>query len=227
MEFPRALQAVAAAAAVMLYVCAAGTASALAFTLDSPVVIDSGNNALGVDGVLRPVFDLSGSLLLSDVGGNLTPNEGGASTSSTGQDIFVVDLILNSGSSSVDALGITVGSPFFFLNPQSAGAFDDTGSGDIGPTSVLADSVSTLAGVFTFGTPLAANQTSVRLFVTHTSEGDIAAGQTVTFMVSSGTDFTVQGTTASAPVPEPGAGMLLQAGLLLWIGVGAHRSRRS
>jgi len=224
MDFPRALSARALAVSIVLCVGAAGEAGALAFTLDSSVAINSGNNALGVDGELRPVSDLSGSLLLSDVGGNLTPDEGGASTSSTGQDIFVVDLILNSGSSSVDALGITVGSPLFFLNPQSAGAFDDTGSGDIGPTSVLADSLSTLAGVFTFGTPLAANQTSVRLFVTHSSEGDIAAGQTVTFMVSSGTDFTVQGTTGSI-VPEPGAGMLLTAGLLLWFGLGSYRPR--
>ena len=210
MDFPRALSARALAVSIVLCVGAAGEAGALAFTLDSSVAINSGNNALGVDGELRPVSDLSGSLLLSDVGGNLTPDEGGASTSSTGQDIFVVDLILNSGSSSVDALGITVGSPLFFLNPQSAGAFDDTGSGDIGPT--------------TFGTPLAANQTSVRLFVTHSSEGDIAAGQTVTFMVSSGTDFTVQGTTGSI-VPEPGAGMLLTAGLLLWFGLGSYRPR--
>ncbi len=210
------------AAALLLCVGAAGTASALAFTLASPVLINGTNNSLGVDGELRPVLDLSGSLLLSDVGGNAVANEGGASTSASGQDIFVVDLILNAGSSSVDALGMTVGTPLFFINPNSAGAFDDTGSGRIGPTSVFADDLVLLSGLFTFGAPLAATQTSVRLFVTYTPEGDMAFGQTVSFMVSSGTDFTVQGLIA----PEPGTGALLVMGLLA-LGAYERRARKA
>jgi len=179
------------------------------FTLSSAVALSQD----GVSGSINPVSSDSGAFLLTN-----------GTVSFATQDVFIVDITLNAVSASVDALGITVGTTLFFLNPAGAGAFDDTGSGDIGPTAVLADSIINFQGLFTFGTPLAAGQTSVRLFVTHSPQGDIAGGETVNFMVSSGTDFTVQGTVTQ--LPEPGTLVLLLAGGVFALAPAALRARR-
>ena len=63
----------------------------------------------------------------------------------------------------------------------------------------------------------------MRLFVTHEPLGDMVAGQTVNFMISSGADFTVQGEI----VPEPGTLTLVGAGLAtLGAAARCRRTRR-
>jgi hypothetical protein len=196
---------IAALAAACWIGATAHTAAALPFTVDAPVVINGG----GVVATINPVFDTSGSILLSD--GTVAPGF-------TGQDVFVVDVTVTSGT--IDQIGITVGSPLFFLNPVGAGAFDDVAPGVVAPTTVVADNVALLSGLFTFGTPLVGGDQSVRLFITHSPEFDMAIGQTASFMISPGGagDFTVQGTL----IPEPGTAALLGIGILI---LGARRRR--
>lgn len=185
----------------------ASVASALAFTLDSTVFLaDIGT---GVIGELRPVTDGFGS---TDTSGTRT--DFGTVDFAT-QDIFVVDLVLDVGSSSVDGLGIAVGvNPF--AAPVGGGYFDDGGV-LISPSSVDVNLFFSFAVVHGFSTPLEAEETTVRLFATYTS--GMAETQAVTFMVSSGTNFSVGGTI----VPEPGTGVLVGSGLLL---VGMIQRRR-
>ena len=173
----------------------AGSAAAAAFTLKQSVPItgaEAGNP--GVVGSIDPVYDISGAFVLTDGIVNIPA-----------QDVFVIDVVLSGGSASVDALTITVGSPLFFLNPVGAGAFADPGQD---PSAVLADNLVNFQGLFTFAPTLDAGETSVRLFITHSPQGDIGDGQTVSFMVSSGTNFTVQGV-----IPEPSTILLLGVGL--------------
>ena len=84
-------------------------------------------------------------------------------------------------------------------------AFADVGKA---PSAVLADSVINFQGLFSFAPTLNATETTVRLFTTHFPQGDIANGQSVAFMISSGTGFTVQGV-----IPEPSTILLLGVGL--------------
>ncbi len=190
-----------------LILLAAAPAGAIVFTLENPVAL----NQNGVSGTINPVLgfvDLMDPLLISDVGGNLVPDEGGVSFA--GVDVFVVDITLDGGSASIDAIGITVSTPQFFLNPVGAGAFDD-GGGLTEPTSVLADNQVQLGGQFDFsGDTIDAGETTVRLFLTYSPLGDLQIGQQVNFMVSAGTDFTVIGTT----LPEPTTALLVGGGLL-------------
>jgi hypothetical protein len=190
----------------------APAAWALPYTLLAPVPIDGSNNGgTGVVGVIRPVTDFTGAILLSD---------GIVNAGFLGQDVLAVDFVLDAGSAPVDAFSLTVGTSLFFQNPVGAGAFDDVGSGDIAPTAVLADSTIAFQGLFTFAVPLQAGETSVRLFLTYDPEGQIIGLETVSFMVSSGTDFTVQGI-----VPEPQTLLLVAGGLAV---LAAHsRGRRN
>ena len=179
-----------------------GGAKAIPYTLDAPVAItgaEFGNP--GVVGTLHPVA-LGGSL--SDPLGLTNGN-----VSFVTNDVLVVRLSLVAVSASVDALGIGAASNPFFGNPVGAGAYADVGQA---PGTVTASPV-LLTAFFDFsGDPLAAGESSVRLFVTYTSAGSaLAAGTTANFMISSGTDFTVQGTL----IPEPKSLLLLAAGVLV------------
>ena len=177
-------------------------ASALAFTLDSNIAInDSGT---GVIGELRAVTDGLGSTVPKSVRAT--------------QDIFVVDLVLSGGSASVDGLGIAVGvSPF--AAPIGGGYFND-GGGLVTPSSTLVNFGGfSFIVEFGFAPTVDAGETTVRLFATYTT--GMAIGQTATFMVSSGTNFSV----ASTIVPEPGTGLLVGSGLLL-VGFIRHGRKR-
>jgi hypothetical protein len=184
-------------------------ASALAFTLDSTIFINDAGT--GVVGELRAVDDGFGN---TDTSGLHT--DFGTVNFAT-QDVFVVDLVLSAGSASVDAIGVTVGvSPF--TAPVGGGYFND-GGGLISPATVQVNLGGfTFAVEYGFAPILAAGETTVRLFSTYT--GGMAAAQTATFMISSGTNFSVGGTI----VPEPGTGLLVGSGLLL---VGMTKRRRS
>lgn len=189
------------------------------FTLDAPVVIDSSNDGgTGVRGQFLVVTDLDLSdVLVSDGTVNFAT-----------QDVFLVVLELFGNSAPVDSFSFTIGVSGFgniTSNPKGAGALNDVASGAIAPSGVTADNTAAFAAVFDFSPVLNAGQETVRLFATYQSQGGgnlLAIGDTASFMVSSGTDFTVQGTI----VPEPGTALLLAGGMLGLLGAARAASRR-
>ena len=182
-------------------------ASAMAFTLDQ--VININDATTGVVGQLRPVTDGFGG---TDTSGAHTDT--GTVDFGT-QDIFVVDLVLSGGSASVDSFSVSVGvSPF--AAPVGGGYFNDGGS-LVSPSSVAVNAGFSFATEYFFSPSLAGGETTVRLFSTYT--GGMAETQTATFMISSGTNFSVGGTI----VPEPSTALLVGCGLLA---VGAARRTR-
>ncbi|MEE9606410.1 MAG: PEP-CTERM sorting domain-containing protein [Myxococcota bacterium] len=190
----------------------ASEARALAFTLQSPLVIDGTNNAgSGVFGTINPVLTTAGALGLTSGNTNFALT-----------DVLIVDVTLNAGSASVG--GIEFGdSGAIFGEPVGAGSFADVG--DQAPSAVLHvpfDFIIGGVGQFTFlPNQLDANETSVRLFVTYSPGLVLNAGDTANFMISSGANFTVQGII----VPEPGTFLLLGGGLAV-LGARGVRTRR-
>lgn len=180
--------------AILLSILLSASAGAVTYTLSETVFLtgsEPGNP--GVIGQIDPVTDLGGSILMSD-GDVLDP---------TGvlQDVFVVDVRIDAGT--VDQLGISVMTTSF--TPTGAGSFDDLGRE---PTTGVALDLLNGGGLFDF-TLLEGGETSVRLYVSY-APGTIMNlfPNDVNFMISGGTNFTVQGTTV---VPEPGAAFLLGA----------------
>lgn len=174
-------------------------AAAAFFTLDDDVEILGGGSLGGVLGFVQSETDFSG-----------TPH--GTLTAGTidfaNQDVLVVRLALSVGSALVDEIGVTVASTPILPNPMGAGIFaTDTG---VAPGAVSVGSFTTLAGLFDYGSGLLAEQTSVRMFIAYSPLGALSSGNTANFMISSGTDFTVQGTI----LPEPATGLLLAGGVL-------------
>jgi len=164
----------------------------------------------GVVGTLHPVaLDAS---LSEPIG--LTSGD----TSFVTNDVFVVRLTLAAGSEPVDSLGIGAFSTPFVGNPVGAGAYAEAG---VSPTSIAVSSL-LLAAVFDFvPTPVSAGESSVRLFLTYSPAGSaLAAGNTAHFMISSGTDFTVQGTL----IPEPNSRLLFALGFLA-VAIRQHYAR--
>jgi len=188
------------------------------FNLDGPVVIDSSNDGgTGVRGQFLVVtdFDLS-DVLVTDGTVNFAT-----------QDVFLVALELFGNSAPVDSFSFTIGVTGFgnlMSNPKGAGALNDAGG--ITPISVTADNSVAFAAVFDFSPVLNAGEQTVRLFATYQSQTGgnlLAIGQSVSFMVSSGLDFTVPGGTI---VPEPSTAALLGGGLLALLGSARTLARR-
>lgn len=183
------------------------------YTLNAPIAITGGEvGNPGVVGTLHPVaLDAS----LGDPFGITDGN-----VSFVTNDVLVVRLSLAAGSTSVDGLGVGANSTPFFGNPVGAGAYAETGQA---PSAVTANPL-LLAGLFDFiPDPVSAGESSVRLFVTYNPEGSaLAVGSTTNFMISSGTDFTVQGTL----IPEPRSALLLATGLGMLAFRHRHAPRR-
>ena len=200
------------AAMVIASLGLADEAAASPFTLSAPIAItgaESGNP--GVVGTLQPVG--SGAL-----GQAIGLSNGDVSFVTN--DVLVFSLSLSAGSTAVDSVGVGANSSPFVTNPVGAGSFADSGGGNRVPSSVTT-SGALIAAIFDFiPNTVNAGETTVDLFVTYNAAGSaLATGTTANFMISSGTDFTVQ--VVLAEVPEP-ASFLLLAGAL---GVLALRRR--
>ncbi len=165
----------------------------------------AGVNGGVVDGIIHAVdiFSITAAEIFSSVG----------SVDWASQDVFIVDIELLSPSAPVDQIGIGIGSIPLFGNPVGAGTL--TGAGQA-PSAVSVSPFVTFRADFDFdlGGLSAANletgETSVRVFVTYAPGGGaLAIGQTVNFMISSGTDMTFMTTI----VPEPSTVLLLGAGI--------------
>ncbi len=178
-----------------------GLAQARPYTLAAPIVI-SGTET-GNPGVIGTVEAVALGGTLSDPRSLEIGN-----TASTATDLVVLRLVLAAGSVPVELLELAVASTPFFGNPVGAGAFADSGATAPGAVSLPAFG---FRADFDFGSaPLAAGESSARLFVTVAPEGSaLATGRTASITLSSGTNFTVQGTI----VPEPTTGALLALGL--------------
>ena len=187
-------------------------AAALPYTLESPIVLtgsETGNP--GVLGSLLPVG--LGSAMEDPLG--ITTGD----TSFTTNDVLVFRLELTSGSTAVDEIQVTTVSNPFMGNPVGAGIFSDLGEQAPDQVSIP---VFGLRADFGFSPSLLeAGESSTRLFVTYAPQGSaLAIGQTASFTISSGLDFSVQGTI----VPEPSTGLLVFLGLA---GGAALRRKRS
>jgi hypothetical protein len=197
---------VASVAVLTLALGWSSTASAGAYTLSAPISITSGNNGgSGVLGTISPVTSLSGtSICLA-----------GSCLSTATQDWLLFTMTLSAGSAVVDQIGVGVAG---VLSIAGVGYFSDPSETPTG--GGVAGSVGTINYDFlnTSALNLQAGETTDRLF------GAFALGAlpgpgippvvpagTVSFMVSSGADFSVS--TTLVLVPEPGTALLLAAGL--------------
>ncbi len=208
----------------------AGAAQATTFyTLADPISIDAswtGNPASNglVLGTVNPV-----ALPLSD---SIDLGVGSFDFTTIDLDVFVVDVTLSAGSASVDEIGMYA---LAFLPgpvlapPVGAGTLTGPGQEPLGrtpnppgdPLGAPPVSFSAVAfrGLFNFGDDLLeAGETSVALFITY-DPGTVVLDGGANFMISAGTDFTVQGTA----VPEPSTALLVAFGLL---GLAARSWRR-
>ena len=183
-----------------------GDASAAAFTLSAPIVINAGNNGgSGVFGTISPVTSLTGTSVCL----------GGTCLSSATQDWLLFTMTLSAGSAVVDQIGVgvaavaTVAGVGHFTDPSET----PTGGGVSGSVGTINyDFLSTSL------LNLQPGETTDRLF------GAFALGAlpgpgifpvvppgTTSFMISSGADFSVS--TTMVLVPEPTTALLLAAGL--------------
>ncbi len=187
---------------------------AAAFTLLDPILITGGEtgNVNGVLGVISPAG------VPSSLGDPIGLS--GGDISFLTNDVIVVLMTLSGGSAAVDGLGIGAASNPMIPNPVGVGTFDDAGLQ--APGSVSVGPFTTLRGDFDFSSDnLTAGETTVRLFVTYGPAGSaLAIGNAVNFSISSGTDFTVQGTL----IPEPSTALLIGLGTIL---VTLRRNRKS
>ncbi len=195
-------------AASLLAIGAPSGAGATAYTVSAPISITASNNGgTGVLGTILPVTIVSGTSLCL----------GGTCTSPVLQDWLLFGISLSAGSAPVDQIGVgvpgvgTVVGVGHFADP-----FQETPTG-----GAVAGSVGTINYDYLATSPLnlQAGELSDRLF------GAFALGAlpgpgifpiipagTVSFMISSGSNFSVS-TTMALAIPEPTTALLLGAGL--------------
>jgi hypothetical protein len=204
-----------AALLVVMGMLVASNAQAAFFTLLADVPLGGGGSLGGAFGNVERETDFAGVADALQRDGTIDW---------ANQDILVVRVTLAAVSAPVDQVGIAAFSTPFVGNPVGVSLFDiDTGQAADG---FNASPFVLIAGVFDFGFGVggAANleqgETSYRLAVSFGPAGALAVGNNANFMISSGTDFTVQGPI----IPEPATGLLVAGGL---VGLGLVRRRRS
>jgi hypothetical protein len=187
------------------------TSWGLAYTIDAPIVIDVSNNAgSGVTGTINPINAVNG----------LTPTSAGTYTDWISQDILFVEIVLSGGSASVDQFGIggagafAVGGAFY-----ADGGKQSPNDADEPIISITSSALFNFDHLATSAGNLQASETSTILAASF-ALGDlppIGIGPTqiladmASFMISSGTNFSVEALVV--PIPEPGTALILGLGL--------------
>ena len=191
------------------------------FTIDAPIVIDGSNNAgSGVFGTILPVAGFAPGSVFTTAG---------TFGDSQSQDILYVEIVLDSGSASLDQFGIG-GAGAFALG----GGFL-AGSGTQDPNDLDEPIISiTSSAVFNFdhlgggSGNLDAGESSGILGASF-ALGDLPPigigpglilADMASFMLSAGANFSVQGLVV--PIPEPGTALLVGLGIA---GLASRRRR--
>ena len=186
----------------------------LPYTIAAPIVIDGSNNGgSGVLGTILPVAGAAGTSICL----------GGSCVDAVSQDWLLVQIVLGAGSADVDQIGIgAVGS-----SAIGSGHYADAGETPTGGS--VASGIAWIDfDHLNLGSALnlEAGETSDRLFAVFASGGlpgpgipPIIPAGTASFTISSGANFSVQGTIVA--IPEPAIALLVGSGLLL--GAAARR----